>query len=557
MNKKLLLVFLLLCSGNVFAATVNDVTVLSTITQAMVPAANKLLSQAIKWLAAFVSIQFVITNFALIKKGASIEEVFAKLIGSFAWIGFCGYVLDNGPAFIADVGNQFFGVVGLALPSPGSIIAATVGLVASLAAIATGVGVFSTTAGTLIVYILLILLGIGLFFAAKIFMVQLELGLVVMVSPLSFSFLGLNALKDQGIAPFKALISLGYRVILMTVVLSAFTQVGNVVTNTLSSTSTDSITLTGVGTFVNALLSALGAYVLLSYALFKSDSIASALASGTTNLGPADVAQAAAMGAAAGAAAAAGGANVAGGIAKVPQTMGEIMQSLVGNAGSVSNASSSGAGPAPVGSAPPSASKSLASGDQSAANKPPVRPTPAAASSNAQPGATSSASNPAGTSSGGSGSNGGGQSMTPQESMDWQRAANQAPNNGQEIVDSLNSLPGQSTNSQAGKSNASSPDQARAPASGKTTADSGSASSPAEAAAPATGKSTADSGSGSGANAGIAGPSTPLEKQLGDLVQALSAPQRKGFRDHLRETGQHVEREKSGTQVHINTHNHE
>lgn len=344
-NGFVLLIFisLTLISVSVQAAEplMSEASVLSILKLSMAPAANKLLSQGMIWLAAFASIQLVITNFGLLKSGADVEAIFGKLMGSLLWLGFCIYILQNGPEFIGDVGEQFFKLFGITLPSPGVIIASTISVVTALAVAAAGVGAISNTSGMLIVYILLLIFAVGTFFAIKIFMVELELGLIIMLSPLSFAFLGLNALKDQGIAPFKALISLGYRILLMTIILSAYTEVGNAVAKTLENITGAQI-IAGLGQFFLTIGSGLGAYMVLAYLLYKSDAIANSLASGGTNMGTGDVASAAAAGAAAGAAIGAGGAVAA---TKVGQPMSDVIKNMMGaGGGSIANASPSGVG---------------------------------------------------------------------------------------------------------------------------------------------------------------------------------------------------------------------
>ncbi len=64
-----------------------------------------------------------------------------------------------------------------------------------------------------------------MYLALKIFMLQLEAVLIATLSPMSFALLGLNTLRDQGIAPFKSLLSLAYRIVLVGVMLSAFSSV--------------------------------------------------------------------------------------------------------------------------------------------------------------------------------------------------------------------------------------------------------------------------------------------------------------------------------------------
>ncbi|WP_394475151.1 hypothetical protein [Ralstonia mannitolilytica] len=339
--------------------------VLGIIKQAMAPAINKLTSQAISWLGVFATLQFFITNYNLLKTDGDIQSVVAKMFAAVGWVGVVLYIINHGPQFIQAVGDQMFGVVGLDLPSPGNIIGKTIGVTATLAALALGVGSIpfvGGTAGQLLLYVALGVLAIGMYFAFKIFMLQLELGLIAMLSPLSFSFLGLNTLKDQGIAPFKALLSLTYRIILMTVILAGFNEVSDIVSNTLSGINVDIFKGSGVGEVTNVILLGLGAYMLLGYLTFKSDAIAATLAGGSTSMGAGDVAQAAAAGAAVGAAVATGGAALTGTAGKAPTAMSSFMDKLMGR-GSVSNASSMGSGgdapsfTPPV--APPTASPAL------------------------------------------------------------------------------------------------------------------------------------------------------------------------------------------------------
>lgn len=360
-----------------FAEPITDVSVNSIITLAMGPATNLLLTQATAWLGAFIGIQFVITNLLLLKSGADIEAIIGKLIGSLAWFGFCFYVLQNGPEFILNVGNQFFGMLGVSLPSPGGIMMATIGLVSTLAVLAAGVDYANHTVAQLVLYVLIFVFFVGMGFAVKIFLLQLELGLVVMLSPLSFSFLGLAALKEQGIAPFKALISLGYRILVITIILSAYTQVFNAFVTTLRGFDTIAIITGGVGLFFKTIMSAFGAYCMLGYLLYKSDAIAASIAGGHTSMGSGDGAGAAAMGGAVGGAMGAGAA----GLAKAPTLMSDAISSMM-TQGTIGNATqgqgTGGIAPMPIGT-PPVRPPSPSMGPTNK-NGAPIRPEPAASS---------------------------------------------------------------------------------------------------------------------------------------------------------------------------------
>ena len=232
------------------------------------------------------------------------------------------------------------------VPGPGTIITATLGLCTTLliaiAAVGTSVvGVGNSSLAMVLVYVLILVFSIGMYMAIKVFMLTLELGLVVMLSPLSFSFLGLNALKDQGIAPLKSLISLVYRIILLGIIYAAFGEVISVAGKQLNDISWFNPLQYATG--INIIFSMICAFPMLAYLVYKSDSIAASLAGGSSSMGPGDVASAAAMGAAAGAAAASGGVSAMGAATKPVQSMANFMQGLRGG-GSVSNASSQGMG---------------------------------------------------------------------------------------------------------------------------------------------------------------------------------------------------------------------
>lgn len=337
---------LLLCTP-VYSQVSPDGSISSAIETAILAAGkSNILPQAIIWLSSFMGLQLIITNIGLFKSGADIEAIFGKLIGSLMWFGVCIYLLKNGPDFIDSVGT---GILKKFLPdwiTPGYFIAAITGIVGVLLATIglTGIMVFGNghpLIALIASVLLFIVIGVGLGLAIKIFMLKLELGLILLLAPLSFSFLGLNALKDQGIAPFKSLISLCYRIILLGVICSAFKEV---ITTTYSA-------LNGIEWGVNPivwidkvqiLIAAFFSFPILGYLAFKSDSIAASLASGTTNMGTADVAAAAAMGAAAGSAVASGAAALTGG-APVP-SMSSILGKMMGGGPSVSNASTQGSG---------------------------------------------------------------------------------------------------------------------------------------------------------------------------------------------------------------------
>lgn len=349
------------------SATTPDGSIVNAVQAALEAAAkSQILPMAITWLGALMAIQMVVTNLGVLKSGGDLETVFAKFLGSILWFTFCVYVMNNGAGFIDSIGTSIINEFMPSWLSPGYILAilttVTGGLIAGIGF--SGIMVLGSgnpMIALILTVIMFVIVGVGLYVSIKIFMLKLELGLILILAPLSFSFLGLNALKDQGIAPFKALISLVYRIILFGLVCTAFKEVGTVTTTALQG-----IDWKNPADWVGAtklLFSAMFAFPMLGYLVYKSDSIASSLAGGSTNMGPGDVASAAAAGAAAGAAVATGGAGAMGAATKIPESMASFMSKIGGGGGSVSNASSMGAGgfssPAPMPSTP---SASLSTG---------------------------------------------------------------------------------------------------------------------------------------------------------------------------------------------------
>lgn len=349
MKKYLIIVLAVMFVAPAFALTSPDGSIQAAVQAAMEASAKSLLlPQAMMWLGSFMLIQMLITNIGLLKSGAEIEAMFGKLIGSLMWFGVCIYLLQNGPNFIDSVGT---GILHKFMPdwiSPGYILTAIGGVVLALLSTVGLTGIMVLGSGSpmlslVVIVILFTVVAVALGLAMKIFMLKLELGLIVMLSPLSFAFLGINALKDQGIAPFKALISLIYRAILLGVICAAFKEVSTTTEAALASIDWGLDALAWIDK-AQIMITSVFAYPMLGYLVYKSDAIASSLASGSTNMGTADVASAAATGAAIGATMAAGAGAVGATPSKIAESMSSVMGRMRGGGGSVSNASSMGTG---------------------------------------------------------------------------------------------------------------------------------------------------------------------------------------------------------------------
>lgn len=519
---------LLVAAQGAFAQQTIDVNgVLDMVKQAIAPSIGKLTAQAISWLGVFAVLQFFMTNYRLLVGDGDISSALGKLVGSVVWVGVCLYLINNGSEFIQSTGDQMMGLLGVDMPSPANVVTKTVMVTATLGASAIGVSaipLIGDTAGLFLVYITLGILAIGLLFAFKIFMLQLEIMLVALLAPLSFAFLGLNSLKDQGIAPFKALISFAYRVILLTVILSGFNQVSDIVSNVISTIDKNQFVVYGAQKVVQTVLAALGAYLLLAYLAFKSDSIAATLASGSTSMGTGDVAQAAAAGAALGAAVATGGASAATSAGKAPQAMSAFMDKLMGRS-SISNASPFGSGgdtPSFTPPAAPSLSVGAPVAEGASASSPPARPRSESGSSPSKANVTSGRY---------------GADLPEVERV--QRDTANTSSVGQRTA---------TDRTDAAATSASDP---------VTVTPAGSQDRPVGAADAAQRVSPPTAAPGSALSAGISGKPN-LEKDLSKLVDHLTSqqqgPRKPTLGERLGEANRHVSQEQAATHVSINTH---
>ena len=351
MKKYLIVILLVFLSLYANAADNGVVTITNTVTEAIKAAGGSIFPMALKWLGSFMLVQFIMTNFGVLKSGGDIDALWAKLLGSLLWFSFCIYVLNSGPDFIDSIGNSILSSF-TSWPSPEKIISIALGMSTPFLIGATVAGlpiVGAPAISSFLFSVVTLIMGVGIYMAIKIIMLSLELGLIVMLAPLSFSLLGLDAFKDQGIAPFKSLIALVFRIIFLSVIFAAYAKLGDIVVNNMKSIADLPGPVPGIlagmgwknpdnwAQAFNIVLSSVTAFPLLAFLIYKSDSLASSLAGGSANLGSAGAA-AASGGAAGGAAGAAG---------KVPEAMSSFMAKL-GGGGSLPNAGGGGTGGGPL-----------------------------------------------------------------------------------------------------------------------------------------------------------------------------------------------------------------
>ena len=520
------------------------------VSASMLSFAKTLADQALIWLVSFAGLQFVITNIGLFKSGADIEAIFGKFIGSLLWIGFCFYLLTHGPSFIDAVGNQFIGLLDVKLPNTADILLATyipgIALLGSAVFVGGMGAVGSVVGGQVLMMIAFFIMAMGTYFVIKLFMIKLELLIVVILSPLSFAFLGLNALKDQGIAPLKSLISLGYRIILMTILFGAFSQLPGLLDtiangkNKLTSVSNILLAINPVGNayglldFYYDLFNVILGHIIIFYLLYKSDSIAASLASGSTNMGAGDVASAAAAGAALGAA----GAAAANPVVDKGKSMSEVIKGLGGDAGKITDVSTKGGGgieQKPVGDVPPPPPKEAEMSLQEMRDHPSAIGNQSKDTGGGDSPTSSESGNNALSETTNSESTGETPSNTSQLDSD-SSAATKAAN----TIDNLSS---------SGKLKDA--DTAKHVSDHLKSADSNLSDAKAVGDVPS---KEATPAAGSGESAGIGGAASATDQKLDKLIDSMSAPSKPGFMDKLSTANDHIAKEQAATVVSINTH---
>lgn len=478
----------------------------------------KLQNIAVKWLSAFILLQFFITNFVALKSGGEIDSVFYKFIGSIAWFSICFIIMDNGAQFLSDVSGGFFTTAAEIAGGGGNFDTADIldkgaYTANSLITNVTNAASFVSLIPAVVIAGLLsiVIMGVAAVIAFKLFIIKIEVMLLVMMAPLSFAFLGLNTMKDQGIAPFKSLISLMYRIILLAVIMSAMDSVGKNLHTVIASVDSTSF----VSGMWQSLFGAVVAFALLGYLAYKSDAMAANLSSGSTSLGTSDVASSAALGAAVGAAIATGGVASAGAAASGGKSMSDVMKSMMGGSGGGASDASGGRG----------------AGGSGPVGQPPAKP------------ANMSTSGAWGSSSGGAPrlpeTDGVSSGPSPAEiaAVGSTGAGNTAPANS--AAGGGAPMQSESGSGAGGSSSGGAPVQDTAKPNG---------SSPAETAA-------GGGNAGSGATAGIGGTGSTLEANLGKLVDQMSqqnAPKKPGLKDHLSNVNQQAIHERANVSVSIN-----
>lgn len=371
------LLFLPLVSSAITASSVSSL-LQTSLASALDGVFADLQTYVFRWLGFFILVQMIWTNFGLLISGADTEKFLAKFFAGVFWAGICLFIMNNGPDFIKSIASFFLDhatggahvtfdpsyPISLGVNNASRMLEAMDGANGGILAS------FNPFPSIMMGLVSLAILATCTVIAFKILMIFIETKIVIALSPLSFALLGLNAVREQGFAPFRYLISMAYRMLIFGAILSAMASLSNAIVeafNALPASSDPS--------FWPPIWTAAIGYSLLGALALRADSIAAMLSSGTSQMSTGDAAAVAAVtGAAAGGGlgAIAGALSGASTAASPIKSMGEFIKEL-GSGGSVKDASVKGSGGGHAGDAPTRPAASLA---EKAANasSPPSRP---------------------------------------------------------------------------------------------------------------------------------------------------------------------------------------
>jgi type IV secretion system protein TrbL len=568
--KKILLLAMLLCAPIYAFAAGTEIPVDPTASAysylygATSQIANNLQSVAIKLFFALTLLQLVITGYGQVASG-EIEASFGKYAKALVWISFVLYLMTNNHAS-AFIGNtlQYFlnhaigwasgdatakfnvgGILNTGMQAMGSTAAAiakasvptpslekvAMAVLAPGAAAAAALGtILYASLMTLLIYIIII--GVCGYIGLKVFMVKVEAALVLAIMPLSLAFLGLNAMRDQGFAPFKHMLALVYRIVILGAIVGGLAGVAGQMNSYANSAADPNV-------LEVSLLMVFG-FAILAFLAHKSDSIASSLASGSASLGSGDIVGAAMSGAAAGGVAGA----VTGAATGSVKSMADVMKGLTGGSnGSMSNASSRGTGNTPIEPAPsrPMASMSSGGGTSGGSGAPKRSAATGGNSSSSSPSASGGSSSAQSSSGGNSGSSSPSTSGGSSSAQSSAGGGSSAPS--QDSAGSSSSSP--TSSSSAGDTSSSSSAPSRSAAGNESgSGKSGSSSIPQQ-----------PMNSGASESAGIGG---APQRAGGQQPEPTTAPRKETNSEKLKrnanELGKRVEQENTTTSVSINTH---
>lgn len=253
--------------------------------------AGQMVAPAFNLMGLLFVIQFTLRNYKLVLEtvtGGEFVPLFSKIFFAALWIGFLTYLINNNYNVLNAIFSSFQMLAGKASGGvsmdPGSIAMEGIALQDNLQAsfnAATGSNDSMMMAIKNILPALLLALaclGIMLSFfvmAVAVAIATLEFYLILAAAPIAYATGALDAMKQSGTAPLQSVLSVGYRILILGVIIGIVHKETSVWDNSFSTMTANNwdaawVALLGAG---------LGAV-----AAFHSGKIASALASGQSSL---------------------------------------------------------------------------------------------------------------------------------------------------------------------------------------------------------------------------------------------------------------------------------
>jgi P-type conjugative transfer protein TrbL len=251
--------------------------------------ANQLVPYALRLVGTLFLIQFTIRNWKTALSGQTdVMALLGKMALSFIWIGFLMYLINNNASILNAIFNSFLRLGQIAAGgvnlNPGDIMWNGIALQNNMVVAynnATGandglLNAFKYFFPSMMLSVACLAIMLSFFMIAlAVAVATLEFYLILAAAPIAYAMGGLDALKQSSIAPLQTVLSVGYRLIILGVIVGVIKgQLGTWSAN-FSAVSTSNMTPIWVVVF-GCLLGAVAA--------FSAGKIAGALASGQSNI---------------------------------------------------------------------------------------------------------------------------------------------------------------------------------------------------------------------------------------------------------------------------------
>lgn len=294
------------------------------LTGSLTTISNQLQAVALRLLFSFLVLQWVMDGYAMLGTDTDVSALIAKTAKTVLWAMFClwlladagtgdkltnlGYFMGSSVDYFLTKAGEWAGVNGgsfdsadileIGLAAYGKITWAVVKSTATNAVnLAAAVAVPGLTFITALMVFAtsMTIMACCAYIALKVFFVKVQIAIFICVSPLAVAMLGLKGLREQGFAPFKAVLGLIYRIVVLAALVSTLKDVAD---NFASIIDTQGV---GVAKDIwTPILGGMFGFLLLAYLVHKADELASSLASGSITMGTGDLASSVATGVAAG-----------------------------------------------------------------------------------------------------------------------------------------------------------------------------------------------------------------------------------------------------------------